>query len=157
MFFMLGFQHALQSKHDPSCLGALHTKPIGSLLEWTVEVWLAFLGGLPSMLVALMRMIRLSGMNVKSESNANNLQEIEIVFTGLRPGEKLYEELLISDKNTRRINNNILVASEDYIEYNKFLKIKNDAKEFTDKNQPRKIIEIIKNNIDGFDHNNIDY
>ena len=38
-------------------------------------------------------MIRLSGNSLKSE---NNPEGIEIKFTGLRPGEKLYEELLLS-------------------------------------------------------------
>ena len=59
---MLVSQHALQSRQAPSCFGATHSKPIGLLLEWTVEVWLAFLGGLPSMFVALMRMIKFFGM-----------------------------------------------------------------------------------------------
>ena len=40
------------------------------------------------------QMIRLSGLKVKSEKNKNG--DIEIVTTGLRPGEKLYEELLIN-------------------------------------------------------------
>lgn len=39
------------------------------------------------------RMIRLSGFSVKNADNQEG--DIEIVFTGLRPGEKLYEELLI--------------------------------------------------------------
>ncbi|MEE4381293.1 MAG: nucleoside-diphosphate sugar epimerase/dehydratase [Pseudomonadales bacterium] len=39
------------------------------------------------------RMIRLSGLTVRDEANPDG--DIEIVFTGLRPGEKLYEELLI--------------------------------------------------------------
>ena len=41
-------------------------------------------------------MIRLSGMTIADENNPDG--DIEIIFTGLRPGEKLYEELLIDDK-----------------------------------------------------------
>ena len=41
------------------------------------------------------RMIHLSGLTVRDESNPDG--DIEIVYTGLRPGEKLYEELLIGE------------------------------------------------------------
>ena len=40
------------------------------------------------------RLIQLSGMELKDKDNLNG--DIEIIFTGLKPGEKLYEELLIS-------------------------------------------------------------
>lgn len=40
-------------------------------------------------------MIRLSGLEIKDATNSDG--DIEIVITGLRPGEKLYEELLIGD------------------------------------------------------------
>ena len=39
--------------------------------------------------------IKLSGLEVKSQDNP--LGDIEIKFTGFRPGEKLFEELLIGD------------------------------------------------------------
>ena len=42
-------------------------------------------------------MIQLSGRSVKDYENPDG--DIEIIFTGLRPGEKLYEELLIDDKS----------------------------------------------------------
>ncbi len=45
------------------------------------------------------RMIQLSGFEVKDEKNPDG--EIEVVFTGLRPGEKLYEELIIGEDNVR--------------------------------------------------------
>jgi FlaA1/EpsC-like NDP-sugar epimerase len=41
------------------------------------------------------RMIKLSGMEVLDDEHPHG--DIEIVYTGLRPGEKLYEELLIGD------------------------------------------------------------
>lgn len=43
------------------------------------------------------RMIHLSGHEVKNEQYPHG--DIEIIFTGLRPGEKLYEELIIGDDN----------------------------------------------------------
>ena len=42
------------------------------------------------------RMIKLSGLTLKSDQNPNG--DIEIVYTGLRKGEKLYEELLVDGK-----------------------------------------------------------
>lgn len=45
------------------------------------------------------RMIHLSGCETKDEEHPNG--DIEIVFTGLRPGEKLYEELIIGEDNVK--------------------------------------------------------
>lgn len=44
------------------------------------------------------QMISLSGLKVREDKNPNG--DIEIQYTGLRPGEKLYEELLIDEENT---------------------------------------------------------
>ena len=61
------------------------------------------------------KMIRLSGLDVKSESNPNG--DIEIKYTGLRPGEKLYEELLIGDNVSNTDNPLIMRAEEDMLEW----------------------------------------
>jgi FlaA1/EpsC-like NDP-sugar epimerase len=59
------------------------------------------------------KMIRLSGLEVKDDSNLNG--DIEIIYTGLRPGEKLYEELLIGS-NVRETNNSLIMrAKEDML------------------------------------------
>tara|TARA_B100002019_G_scaffold260612_1_gene246832 strand:+ start:1982 stop:3916 length:1935 start_codon:yes stop_codon:yes gene_type:complete len=59
------------------------------------------------------RLINLSGMELKDESNPEG--DIEIVFTGLRPGEKLYEELLIGDNVSNTDHKQILRAEEDFL------------------------------------------
>lgn len=56
------------------------------------------------------KMIRLSGLEEKSEKNRHG--DIEIEFTGLRPGEKLYEELLIGDNVEASDHPRILRANE---------------------------------------------
>jgi len=57
------------------------------------------------------RMIHLSGFEVKDHKNPAG--EIEIRFTGLRPGEKLYEELLLGDNVTGTAHPMIMRAQED--------------------------------------------
>ncbi|SFV77543.1 UDP-N-acetylglucosamine 4,6-dehydratase [hydrothermal vent metagenome] len=56
------------------------------------------------------KMIRLSGLEVKDESNPDG--DIEINYTGLRPGEKLFEELLIGD-NVDDTNHALIVRAEE--------------------------------------------
>ena len=58
-------------------------------------------------------LIRLSGLEVKSESNPHG--DIEIQFTGLRPGEKLYEELLIGDNVNKTAHERIMTAHEVHL------------------------------------------
>ena len=55
-------------------------------------------------------MIRLMGLTVRDEHNPDG--DVEIVFSGLRPGEKLYEELLIGDASTRTEHSMIMQAHE---------------------------------------------
>ncbi len=59
------------------------------------------------------RMIELSGLTVKDEQNPDG--DIEIEITGLRPGEKLYEELLIGDNPKPTSHPRIMKAQEQFI------------------------------------------
>lgn len=59
------------------------------------------------------RMIRLSGLSIKDEGSPTG--DIEIAITGLRPGEKLYEELLIGDNPTATTHPRIMKAHEPFI------------------------------------------
>ncbi len=56
------------------------------------------------------KMIHLAGHDVKDEANPDG--DIEIIYTGLRPGEKLYEELLIGDNVSATQHSRIMRAEE---------------------------------------------
>jgi FlaA1/EpsC-like NDP-sugar epimerase len=59
------------------------------------------------------RMIRLMGLTVRDEDNPHG--DIEIHYTGLRPAEKLYEELLIGENVSGTEHPRIMQAREDYL------------------------------------------
>lgn len=61
------------------------------------------------------KMIHLSGLSVRSEKNPHG--DIAIEFTGLRPGEKLYEELLIGDNVSATQHPMIMCANEDHLSW----------------------------------------
>ncbi|TMP79143.1 nucleoside-diphosphate sugar epimerase/dehydratase [Pseudoalteromonas sp. S983] len=68
------------------------------------------------------KMVRLSGYEVKSETNPHG--DIEIKCTGLRPGEKLYEELLIGDNVGETSHERIMTANEVMLplaQFNEFI------------------------------------
>ena len=61
-------------------------------------------------------LIQLSGLSVKDENNSKG--DIEIAYTGLRPGEKLYEELLIGGDNVCKTEHSrIMTAEEVYLPF----------------------------------------
>jgi FlaA1/EpsC-like NDP-sugar epimerase len=61
------------------------------------------------------RMVELSGLTVRDELNPDG--DIEIVITGLRPGEKLYEELLIGDNPKPTQHPRIMKAQEQFLNF----------------------------------------
>ncbi len=61
------------------------------------------------------RMIHLSGLEIKDEKHPNG--DIEIQYSGLRPGEKLFEELLIGDNVSGTEHSRIMRAEEHSLQW----------------------------------------
>ena len=76
------------------------------------EVFLLDMGEPVKILELAKRMVELSGLKVK---DANNQGDIEIKITGLRPGEKLYEELLIGERPIATDHPEIFMGMEDFL------------------------------------------
>jgi FlaA1/EpsC-like NDP-sugar epimerase len=70
------------------------------------------------------RIVELSGLTVRDESNPDG--DIEFKVTGLRPGEKLYEELLIGNNPEATRHPRIMRAQEPHLDW-EYLKIQLDA------------------------------
>jgi len=58
------------------------------------------------------RMITLSGLKIKDQNNPNG--DIEIVIAGLRPGEKLYEELIINGDNIEKTQHPLIMKAKEH-------------------------------------------
>ncbi len=61
------------------------------------------------------KMVNLAGLQIKSAANPDG--DIEIVVTGLKTGEKLYEELLIKDARLETEHPKIMKAKEEFISW----------------------------------------
>ena len=87
------------------------------------------------------KMIKLSGLSIKDSKNLNG--DIEVKITGLRPGEKLYEELLIGDNPQKTYHEKIQKAQDTFIPYSK-LKIDLDHLFYlTEKNKVGEVKKIL--------------
>ena len=94
------------------------------------------------------RMVDLSGLSVKDAENPDG--DIEIRVTGLRPGEKLYEELLIGDNPLPTTHPRIMKAHEDFLPW-EVLQLKlNMLNEALDMNHVPKIRALLKDAVPGY-------
>jgi len=87
------------------------------------------------------KMIKLSGLEVMDDKNPNG--DIEIKYIGLRPGEKLYEELLVSGDVSETKHSLIMRAVEELIEWSELEIILKSLEEATNQSDHRKIRELL--------------
>ena len=94
------------------------------------------------------RLISLSGKEVKNEENPEG--DIEIIFTGLRPGEKLFEELLIGDDVRDTQHRQIFKANEEYISWEEVEEYLIEIKEASSSSDHIKLRNIFQQTVSGF-------
>lgn len=94
------------------------------------------------------RMIEISGFRIKDEDNPDG--DIEIQITGLRPGEKLYEELLIGAENLATPHPKILRAKETSLSSKKTRTLLQEIQKAVDANDSNAARKIITHWVDGY-------
>ena len=94
------------------------------------------------------KMIRLSGLQVKDAIHPDG--DVEIKFTGLRPGEKLYEELLIGGNVSKTDNPMILRAEEEMMTWDDLKIIIDELEEAIDSGNQTKLRQLLIKAVPGF-------
>ncbi|MEM1132702.1 MAG: nucleoside-diphosphate sugar epimerase/dehydratase [Pseudomonadota bacterium] len=92
-------------------------------------------------------MIQLSGLTVRDRHNPDG--DIEITEVGLRPGEKLYEELLIGEKPETTKHERIMMAHEDYLAWDKLSQLLHSLSVCR---VPREAISLLQELVPEFEH-----
>ena len=94
------------------------------------------------------RMVELSGLKVKSFTHPDG--DIEIKEVGLRPGEKLYEELLIGDNPSPTQHPRIMQAQEVFLTWEELSSELTELEEHMKLGNSSKVIEQLKVLVAGF-------
>ena len=94
-------------------------------------------------------MIRLSGRSIRSDENSKG--DIEIVFTGLRSGEKLYEELLVGTDAEGTIHPKIMRAKEEKLAHKQLEQILAELRQAIQCSDPQKVKGILGRAVAGYD------
>jgi FlaA1/EpsC-like NDP-sugar epimerase len=109
------------------------------------DVFVLEMGRPVNILSLAKQMIELSGYEIKNEKNP--LGDIEIEITGLREGEKLYEELLIGDNVNRTIHTHIMSATEEKLSYEEVSAYLEKFKEINSNTSKSDIKELLQDSI----------
>jgi FlaA1/EpsC-like NDP-sugar epimerase len=113
------------------------------------DVFLLDMGEPLSILELAKEMIKLSGKEIKDENNPAG--DIEISFTGLRDGEKLYEELLIGDDVSKTTHDHIMSANEEKLTHHQIEQCLDKFKELDSESSSEDIKKILYESVAGYD------
>ena len=94
------------------------------------------------------KMIQLYGLKIKDKDNPNG--DIEILITGLRPGEKLYEELLLENNPLKTLHPKIFKTQEDFIPWIQLKTEINNLESYIQDNDLNNIVQILKKLVEGY-------
>jgi FlaA1/EpsC-like NDP-sugar epimerase len=94
------------------------------------------------------RLIRLTGLTVRDINNPDG--DIEIEFTGLRPAEKLYEELLIGNNATGTRHPRIMRAQEDYLPLDLLQRLLDELATCSQNRDRLEARKVLKRVVDGY-------
>ena len=95
------------------------------------------------------KVIKLSGLSVVNEQGEG---DIEIQYTGLRPGEKLYEELLIGDNVDGTDHPRIMKAHEDFLSYEALTAVLDQLDQALVDYEIDKVYQYLATFVSGFKH-----
>ncbi|MFK8328840.1 polysaccharide biosynthesis protein [Pseudomonas sp. BJa5] len=94
------------------------------------------------------KMVHLSGLSVRSERNPHG--DIAIEFSGLRPGEKLYEELLIGDNVVATRHPMIMGAQEDYLPWDQLKERLNELLAAISADDYGRVRQLLRETVSGY-------
>ena len=97
------------------------------------------------------KMIKLSGLSIKNDNNLNG--DIEIKLTGLRPGEKLYEELLIGDNPQKTSHEKIQKAQDPFIPFDKLKMDLDQLSNLIEENKVEEVKNMLSNLVTSYQSN----
>ena len=112
------------------------------------EVFLLDMGEPVKIVDLARRMIHLKGLSVKDETNPYG--DIAIEFSGLRPGEKLYEELLIDDNAQSTQHPRIRQAYEDYLTWPEIQQVINTLQYACSQRDLLTVYQVLLQHVNGF-------
>ena len=114
------------------------------------EVFILDMGEQVKIMDLAKRLIYLSGRNVTYDNSSEGIQILEV---GLRPGEKLYEELLISGKEEKTPNDKIFKSNEKFLADNILDAALRELKHSVKDNNTKIIRAILQQHVEGFNEN----
>ena len=112
------------------------------------EVFVLDMGEPVRILDLAQTMIRLMGLSVRDEANPEG--DIDIVFSGLRPGEKLFEELLIGDASVRTEHEMIMQAHEETLSDSDVVTAMEAFRAALDRGQAEPLKALLRSYVNGY-------